>query len=72
MKLTNNIVTMRKVGVLKKDIMDEEFFFSRRRGRGIYRGGVVRCYTCGKKGHKSWECPERKNKGGGEEHVFEP
>jgi hypothetical protein len=28
------------------------------RGRG--RGGEVRCYTYGKSGHKSWECPKRK------------
>jgi hypothetical protein len=27
MKLTNNIVTMRKVEVLKKDNMEEEFLF---------------------------------------------
>jgi hypothetical protein len=43
--------------------------FSRGRGRGRARGVVVRCYTCGKKGHNSWECPKRKNKGGGEAHL---
>jgi hypothetical protein len=44
-------------------------YFSRGRGRGRARGGIVRCYTCGKKGHKSWECPKRKNEGGGEAHI---
>jgi hypothetical protein len=43
--------------------------FSRRRGRD--RGGEVRCYTCGKPGQKSWECPERKKEGGGEAHISE-
>ena len=38
------------------------------RGRGRSRGGEVRCYTCGKTGHMSWECPEKK-KGGGEVHI---
>jgi hypothetical protein len=45
--------------------------FSRGRGIGRARGGVVRCYTFGKQGHKSWECPERKNEGGGEAHIVE-
>jgi hypothetical protein len=39
------------------------------RGRG--RGGEVRCYTYGKAGHKSWECPERKKEGEGEAHISE-
>jgi hypothetical protein len=40
------------------------------RGRG--REGEVRCYTCGKAGHKSWECPKRKKEGEGEAHISEP
>jgi hypothetical protein len=44
--------------------------FSRGRGRGRARGGVVKCYTCGKEGHKSWECPDGKREGG-EEHIVE-
>jgi hypothetical protein len=28
--------------------------------RGRAGGGEVICYTCGKSGHKSWECPKRK------------
>jgi hypothetical protein len=31
----------------------------------------VRCYTCGKEGHKSWECPKRKKEGEGEAHISE-
>jgi ssDNA-binding Zn-finger/Zn-ribbon topoisomerase 1 len=42
------------------------FFF-----KGRARGGEVRCYTCGKSGHKSWECTERKKEGGGEAHIAE-
>jgi hypothetical protein len=41
------------------------------RGRGRGRGGEVRCYTCGKAGHKSWECTERKKEGEGESHISE-
>jgi hypothetical protein len=43
-------------------------YFPRGRGRG--RGGEVRCYACGKTGHMSWECPEKK-KEGGEAHISE-
>jgi hypothetical protein len=32
----------------------------------------VRCYTYGKAGHKSWECPERKKEGEGEDHISKP
>jgi hypothetical protein len=32
----------------------------RTRGRGRGRGGVITCFTCGKNGHKSFECPEKK------------
>jgi hypothetical protein len=30
----------------------------------------VKCFVCGKNGHKSYECPDRK-KEGGETHIFE-
>jgi hypothetical protein len=40
------------------------------RGRGRGRGGVVKCFTCGKVGHKSYECPDKK-KEGGENHIAE-
>ena len=33
--------------------------FPRTRGRGRGRGGVVKCFTCGKVGHKSYECLDR-------------
>jgi hypothetical protein len=33
-------------------------YFPRGRRRG--RGGKVKCYSCGKTWHMSWECPERK------------
>jgi hypothetical protein len=44
--------------------------FPRTRGRGRGRGGVITCFTCGKNGHKSYECPEKK-KEGGETHIAE-
>jgi flagellar motility protein MotE (MotC chaperone) len=44
--------------------------FPRTRGRGRGRGGVITCFTCGKNGHKSVDCPDRK-KDGGEAHIAE-
>jgi hypothetical protein len=40
------------------------------RGRGRGRGGVITCFTCGKNGHKSYECPDKK-KEVGETHIVE-
>jgi hypothetical protein len=40
------------------------------RGRGRGRGGVITCFTCGKNGHKSFDCPDKK-KDGGEAHIVE-
>ena len=34
--------------------------FPRTRGRGRGRGGEIKFFTCGKNGHKSYECPDRK------------
>jgi hypothetical protein len=34
--------------------------FPHTRGRGRGRGGVVKCFTCGKVKHKSYECLDRK------------
>jgi hypothetical protein len=31
---------------------------------------VVKCFTCGKNGNKSYECPDKK-KEGGETHIYE-
>jgi hypothetical protein len=44
--------------------------FPQARGRGRGRGGEVKCFICGKIGHKSYECPD-KNKDGGETHIAE-
>jgi hypothetical protein len=44
--------------------------FPRTRGRGRGRGGVITCFTCGKNGHKSYECPDKK-KEIGEAHIAE-
>jgi hypothetical protein len=40
------------------------------RGRGRGRGGVITCFTCGKNGHNSFECPEKK-RDGGEDQITE-
>ena len=42
--------------------------FPHTRGRGRGRGGVIKCFTCGKNGHKSYECPDKK-KESGETHI---
>jgi hypothetical protein len=44
--------------------------FPRTRGRGRGRGGEIKCFTYGKNGHKSYECPDKK-KEGGETHIAE-
>jgi hypothetical protein len=44
--------------------------FPHTRGRGRGRGGVITCFTCGKNGHKSFDCPDKK-KDGGESHIAE-
>jgi hypothetical protein len=44
--------------------------FPRTRGRGRGRGGVITCFTCGKNGHKSFKCPEKK-KETRETHITE-
>jgi hypothetical protein len=44
--------------------------FPHTRGRGRGRGGVITCFTCGKNGHRSFECPEKK-KETGETHIAE-
>jgi hypothetical protein len=33
------------------------------KGTGSGRGGVVKCFTCGKVEHKSYECPDKKKEG---------
>jgi hypothetical protein len=43
--------------------------FPRARGRGRGRGGEIKCFVCGKIGHKSYECPHRKIHGGGKAHI---
>jgi hypothetical protein len=46
----------------------DENIFPRTIGRGRGRGGVVKCFTCGKNGHKYYECTDKK-KEGGETHI---
>jgi hypothetical protein len=53
MRLRNDIVTSKRRKFSRKRSGGR----SSSRGRG--RGGEVRCYTCGKSGHKSWQCPKR-------------
>jgi hypothetical protein len=36
--------------------------FPRARGRGRGRGGEVKCFVCGKIRHKSYECPDKKER----------
>jgi hypothetical protein len=43
----------------RRDYADNNTF-PRTRGRGRGRGGVITCFACGKNGHKSYECPEKK------------
>jgi hypothetical protein len=63
----NHIVTLKEEEVPEGESGGRNSF---PRGRGRGRGGEVRCYACGKIGHMSWECPERK-KEGGEAHILE-
>jgi hypothetical protein len=44
-----------------------ERFFSRGRGRGR----EIMCYTCGKTGHMSWDCPENKSTNQRGAHIVE-
>jgi hypothetical protein len=50
--------------------VDNSNRFPRTRGRGRGRGEVITCYRCGKDGHNSVECLDRK-KDGGETHIAE-
>jgi hypothetical protein len=45
--------------------------FPQARGRGRGRGGEIKCFVCGKIGHKFYECTDRKRDGGGEAHISE-
>jgi hypothetical protein len=65
MKLENNIFTLRKVEVLRKDNMEEEALFPEEEEEPEEVKLDVMLW---KTGHKSWECPERKKEGGGEAH----
>jgi hypothetical protein len=52
-----------KGGISKEGHHGRRSYFPIGRGRGRARGGVVKCYTYGKEGHKYCECPERKREG---------
>jgi hypothetical protein len=54
----------------KRGDYDDNNTFPRTRGRGRERGGVITCFTCGKNGHKYYECLDKK-KEIGEAHIAE-
>jgi hypothetical protein len=57
-------------GSSQREKYDDRNNFHQARGRGRGRGGEVKCFVCGKNGHKSYECLDRK-KEGGETHIAE-
>jgi hypothetical protein len=58
-RLRNHIVTQKEEEVPRGRQGGGRSFS---RGRGRRGGGELRCYVCGKTGHMSWECPEKKKK----------
>jgi hypothetical protein len=54
----------------QREIMLTQILFLVPEVEGRGRGGVITCFTCGKNGHKSFECPEKK-KDSGEAHIAE-